>query len=216
MCVIACAPHYRSRFLWISSRRKWRGNHLHQSNINLISCSHSALPGSICTRCRNCKKRKKKSMHLYILQSICIVWNIWRKSKDKPGYNGGKRQTEMWKRMFLILHCKDILEGPKLFPPFSVFRVSVPSPVVTAAANPHTLRIPSCQPCHNPLTWTMGTQNPTTATAMGMGMEPGTLSTTTQQVFMLTMAVMGTDPCQARWEALAWVLHTGEGGTFHL
>lgn len=122
----------------------------------------------------------------------------------------------MWKRMFLILLCKGILEEPKLYPPFSVFRVSVPSQVVMAAANPHTLRSPSCRPLRNPLTWTMGTQNPTTATAMGMGMVPGTLSITTQQVFMPTMAVMGTDPCQARWEALASVLHTGEGGTFYL
>lgn len=97
-----------------------------------------------------------------------------------------------------------------------MFRVSVPSPVVMAAANPHTLRSPSCRPLHNPLTWTMGTQSQTTATAMGMGMEPGTLSTTTQQVFMLTTAATGTDPCQARWEALASVLHTGECGTFDL
>lgn len=56
----------------------------------------------------------------------------------------------------------------------------------------------------------MDTQNPTVATATGMGSEPGTLSTITQQDFILTMAVMETDPCQARWEALASVLHTGE------
>lgn len=56
----------------------------------------------------------------------------------------------------------------------------------------------------------MDTQNPTAATATGMGMEPDTLSTTTRQDFMLIMAVMETDPCPARWEALASALHTGE------
>lgn len=162
------------------------------------------------------QKKKKKifaiiysAVYLYCLKHLKQIY-------DKPGYNGGKRQAEMWKRMFLFLHCKGISKEPKLYPPFSVFRVSVPSPVATAAANPHILRSPSCRPLHNPLIWTMGTQNPTTATAMGMGMEPGTLSTTTQQVFMLTTAVTGTDPCQARWEALASVLRTGEGGAFYL
>lgn len=52
------------------------------------------------------------------------------------------------------------------------------------------------------------------ATATGTGMEPGTRSTTTQQDFMLTMAVMETDPCQVRWEASASALHTGEGRIF--
>lgn len=45
---------------------------------------------------------------------------------------------------------------------------------------------------------------------MGTGMEPGTPSTTTQQDFMLTMAAMETDLCQARWEALASAPHIGE------
>lgn len=160
------------------------------------------------------QKKKKKSMHLYILKSVCIVWNIWRKSMTSLVVMGGKGRQECGNVCFWSCSVKVILEEPKLYPPFSVFRVSVPSPVVTAAANPHTLRSPSCHLLHNPLTWTMGTQNPTMATAMGMGMVPGTLSITTQQVFMLTTAAMGTDPCQARWEALASVLHTGEGGTF--
>lgn len=45
---------------------------------------------------------------------------------------------------------------------------------------------------------------------MDMGTELGMLSTTTQLDFMLIMAAMETDLCQARWEALAWVPHTGE------
>lgn len=162
-------------------------------------------------------QKKKKKVYAFIYSAVysyCL--KHLKEIYDKPGYNGGKRQTKRWKRMFLILHCKGISEPAKLYPPFSVFRVSVPSPVVMAAANPHTLRSPSCRPLHNPLTWTMGTQSPTTATAMGVGMEPGTRSTTTQQVFMLTTAVTGTDPCQARWEALASVLHTGKGGVFYM
>lgn len=105
--------------------------------------------------------------------------------------------------------CKDILEEACLQLRFSVLRVSVPSPVVMAAANLHTPRSPSFQPIHSTPTWTMDKQKPA-ATATGMGMEPGTLSTTTQQDFMLTMAVMETKPYQARWETLASVLHTGE------
>lgn len=180
----------------------------HQSNINLIFCSHPTLSGSIYTRCSH---RKKKSMNLYILQLSCVDRNICRKSMTSL-------VTEMWKYMFLILHCKGILEELYLHAHFSVFRLSVPSPAVTAAANLHTLRSPSCRHPRSPLTWTMGTPNPTTATATGTGteMEPGTLSTTTQQGFMLTTALMGIDPCQVRWEASASVLHTGEGGTFSL
>lgn len=62
----------------------------------------------------------------------------------------------------------------------------------------------------------MDIQNPTAATATGMGMEPGTLNTTTQRDFMLTMAVMETGPCQARWEALASALHTGEDWLYEM
>lgn len=153
-------------------------------------------------------------MHLYILQLTPYVRNSCWKSTSimmKEGKRGkGKRNVEIYWYVAGLNHCKDILEEPYLQLRFSVLRVSVPSPVVTAAANLHTLRSPSFQPLHSPRTWTMDTQDPTAATATGMGMEPGTLSTTTQQDFMLTMAVMETDPCQARWEASASVLHTGE------
>lgn len=56
----------------------------------------------------------------------------------------------------------------------------------------------------------MDTPDPTTATAMDMEMEPGMLSTTTQQGFILTMAAMETEPCQTRWGVSAWVPHTGD------
>lgn len=181
----------------------------HQSNINLIFCSHPTLSGSI----RTMQPLQKNSMNLYILQLSCVDRNICRKSMTSLVITEGKGKEKCGNICFW---SEVILEELYLHAHFSVFRLSVPSPAVTAAANLHTLRSPSCRPPHSPLTWTMGTPNPTMATATGTEMEPGTLSTTTQQGFMLTMALMGTDPCQVRWEASASVLQTGEGGTFSL
>lgn len=105
-----------------------------------------------------------------------------------------------------------------------LFRISDPSPADMAAtagnlrtppnlslrsqSNPHTYSSPRRLP--SPLTWITDTPDPTTATATDTGTELGTLSTTTQRDFILTMAAMETDLCQARWEALASAPHIGE------
>lgn len=103
-------------------------------------------------------------------------------------------------------------------------RISVPSPadMVAPVANLHTplnprahrllsiSRFPIPHRLPSPLTWITDMPDPTTATAMDMEMEPGTLSTTTQQDFIPIMAAMETDLCQARWEALVSAPHTAQ------
>lgn len=155
-------------------------------------------------------------MHLYSLQLFPFDRNSCWKSPTSFVMKEGKGGKNVELYVAGLKHCKVIMGEPYLQLRFSVLRVSVPSRVVTAAANLHTLRSPSFQPLHSPLTWTTDTQKPTAATATGMEMETGTLSTTTQQDFMLTMAVMETDPCQARWEALASVLHTGKDWLYEM
>lgn len=82
--------------------------------------------------------------------------------------------------------------------------------MAATAVNLHTLLNPSPRRLRSPLPSIMDTRSRTTAMAMGAGMELGTLSTITQQDFMLTMATTEKKVFQARWEALASAPHIGE------